>query len=216
MKEGIKTLAGWIDSFAKDIESGEFQKSVKSFMDGIADMADAMHSFAHPGEWLNNSFKPGTLPDRLVKYFSMKGTPYEGADPEIFGGYGAPKKVRKYTGDPDDRALGLPSGTIQQLAGFDPDILGGNSGTNDEQRKRVMDYMQSLESKYRKWTDTDDAPSVAKALAAYSMGQKPFDSVLAAHPNDWQKNIPADAQKLVLTINNNTGGNAVAVVNQQQ
>lgn len=77
--------------------------------------------------------------------------------------------------------------------------------------------IESMERHYRKWTDTTDTPSIQKTMAAYAMGgQDKLDPVLAAHPNDWQKNIPASAQQMVLTINNNTGGNAVAVLNAQQ
>jgi hypothetical protein len=218
LKEGIKTLAGWIDSFAKDIESGEFDKSVQAFMSGIADMVDSMRAFAHPQDWLNSSFKPGSLPDKLVKYFTFKGTPYEGMDPEMFGGGGSTKAFGRYRGDPDDLALGLPNGTVRRLAGVDPDMFGGGAtGANDAERKRIAERLESLERYYRKWTDTDNAPSVQKAMASYAMGGPDnFDKILAAHPTDWQKNIPADAQRLVLTINNNTGGNAVAVVNAQQ
>ena len=112
--------------------------------------------------------------------------------------------------------MGLPEGTIRGLSGYDPEMFGGGGNAGELRRDSIARYIEGLEHKYKNWTDTDDTPSIQKALAAYSMGQEKFDQILAAHPTDWQKNISPDAQRLVLTINNNTGGSAIAVLNAQQ
>ena len=220
LKDGINSLAGWVDHFAKTIQSGEFEASVKNFIDGVGGMADKLKQLTHPKSWTDDAFVSGSLPDMIANYFKFKGTPYEGMDPEMFGGGTSLANAGKhwfsaFHSRSQDAALGLPEGTIRRLSGYDPEMFGGGGTAGEDRRNSIGKYIEGLEHKYRNWTDTDDAPSVAKAMAAYSMGQQQFDSVLAAHPTDWQKNITPDAQRLVVTIQNNTGGNAIAIVNAQ-
>lgn len=220
LKDGINSLAGWVDHFAQTIQSGEFEASVKNFIDGVGGMADKLKQLTHPKSWTDDAFVSGSLPDMIANYIKFKGTPYEGMDPEMFGGgtslaNGGKKWFPTFHSRSQDAALGLPEGTIRRLSGYDPEMFGGGGTAGEDRRNSIGKYIEGLEHKYRNWTDTDDAPSVAKAMAAYSMGQSQFDSVLAAHPTDWQKNITPDAQRLVLTIQNNTGGNVVTVLNAQ-
>jgi hypothetical protein len=217
MKDGINTLAGWIKEFAQDIESGDFQNKVRGFIDGVGMLAD---SIKHPADALMAS-APRPL-KALYDWQRFKGTIYEGVDENIFGGPAfVPNGGKKWFGGAaryvpkQDSPIGFPDGTVTRFAGTDPEIFGGGDAGYDKRRDAIARQLEALKFKYRKWTDTDEAPAVAKAMAAYAMGQDKFDPVLAAHPNDWQKNIPVDAQRLVLTIQNNTGGNVVTVLNAQ-
>jgi hypothetical protein len=219
MKEGISTLAGWIREFSQTIETGEFQKNVTDFVDRVGELAKSLKPWAHPVDALMDS-APRPL-KALYDWQKFKGTKYEGMDEGVFGGptfvpNGGKKWFSPIHLKSQDAAIGLPEGTIRSLSGYDPEMFGGGGNAGEMRRDSIQRYIEGLEHRYRNWTDTDDTPSIQKALAAYSMGQKQFDSVLAAHPTDWQKNISPDAQRLVLTINNNTGGNAIAIVNAQQ
>jgi hypothetical protein len=218
MKEGINTLAGWIREFAQTIETGEFQKSVTDFVDRVGELAKSLKPWAHPVDALMDS-APRPL-KALYDWQKFKGTKYEGMDEGVFGGptfvpNGGKKWFSPIHLKTQDAAIGLPEGTIRSLSGYDPEMFGGGGNAGEMRRDSIQRYIEGLEHRYRNWTDTDDTPSIQKALAAYSMGQKQFDSVLAAHPTDWQKNISPDAQRLVLTIQNNTGGNVVTVLNAQ-
>lgn len=216
LKDGIKSLAGWIDEFAKTIQTGEFNKKVKGFIDDVGGLADAVKKIVHPSTWYENIFKNLSLPGADFKGAYERnrliGTPFEGMDPGVAGG--GPTSPRKlWAALSQDQPIGFPEGTVSRFAGMDPQVLGGPDVGYQKTRDTVARQLEALKFHYRQWTDTDETPAIAKAMAAYSMGQQQFDTVLAAHPNDWQKNIPASAQQMVLTINNNTGGSAIAVLN---
>ena len=123
LKDGIKQLGKWIDEFAASINDGSFQKSVRDFIDGVDNMAETMHNLLHPGSY--SPFRQDSLPGKLLAGYRAKGTEYEGADPDWFGGGDASKGIfggaGKYKLSSRDSRLGLPEGTISSLLGV-PDL----------------------------------------------------------------------------------------------
>lgn len=64
--------------------------------------------------------------------------------------------------------------------------------------------------------------SISKALAAYDLGRGKLDKIIAKHPADWQKHLPAETRQYVskvergieIRVVNNTGGSAAVAAAQ--
>jgi hypothetical protein len=185
LKDGIKSLAHWLDDFSKEMESGQFQRNVKDLIDGVGGLADQLRPWAHPLDALMAS-----APSPLKSLLGVKGADVPKGQmpwsrPETRPSWLHPQS--------DDARLGLPDGTLRKLAGpdmGDPELFGGE-GYNGKV-KGIADELRALERQNRSWSDTDNTAATQKALMQYG----------AAH-------------NIQVTINNNTGGSAIAVVNQQ-
>jgi len=132
LKDGIGQLANWIDEFADEIKTGKFQESVRTFVDGIGELADSIKKWTnHPGQAISDQFTGAAK--TAIDAVRFRGTKYEGMDPLMFGGGGPavtqgvdwsewtdPIK-RLFAPKSQDAQLGLPDGTIAKLIGM-PDL----------------------------------------------------------------------------------------------
>lgn len=233
VEQGINKLAGWLDSFAGSLDSSQWQSTFEHFTSSIGDMADLIHTVAHPldtvGDWGGKKLQGASQ--------------WLAPDPGIVTS--SKEEYRKYLGRLESK-YNLPDGLLSQVwqkesssalypmkssrAGaigafqFMPDTAkqyGINPRDPLQSANGAAQYLFDLEKKYG--GDTN------KALAAYNWGPGNLDSTLAAHPKDWKKYLPDETRNYIgggsnmvqaqspgvrIELYNNTGGNVGVAASQ--
>lgn len=229
VRDGIKNLSHWLESFSGEISAPKFLDDVKRFTSDVGDLADALHTITHPGEAIGKawtSFREYFAPTpEGLKANSANFQRYLGRADVHFGLRPGMLEAVKQTERSGANAVSpkgamgmfqLMPGTAKQYGVSDPfDIV--------QSANAAGKYLSDLQTKYN-----GDA---AKTLAAYNYGPGNLDALLAKHPgNDWQRYLPRETSQYLMnaqpTLNafqtpgvrveifNNTGGSASASASQ--
>jgi hypothetical protein len=125
MDDGIKTLAKWLDEFAAAVSDGSFQKNVRDFIDGVGDLA---HAVAHPiDSAIGNPATAGKPATGLTGFFASQKERQDNTR-NAFKSFFSEKTY--------DNRLGLPEGTIADLAGPAPN--GKDDSEEYKAKKRAI------------------------------------------------------------------------------
>lgn len=226
VRDGINSLAKGLNEFATYLGSEAFKEDVRTFGEGLHDLASFVSNpIGSLGAKMRN-------PSQMAQYAMLE------AMPSAWGAEKSAKSYFAYLADLD-KEFKLPPGTLERIkwlesgASMDPNITNKKSGalglmqlmpaTADRYGASATDptssaigaglYMQDLLKRFH--------GDLAKALAAYN-GAKDLDQLIAAHPANWQKYLPAETQSYLnrfgpmggvkIVIENNTGGSATASV----
>lgn len=233
VQKGIENLGHWIDGLSGKLSAPEFLSSVDKFMSStgqlagaIQDLADFIHTAAHPIDAASN------------KASGWMSSFKEWLQPTPAGVTSSEKSYLDYLGR-KDMQYGFPSGLLEKLHiqesggslypknspkgaigafGFMPDTAkqyGIDPHDPVASAHAGPQYLYDLEQKYK--------GDLAKALAAYNWGQGNLDKDIAAHGKDWGNFAPKETQDYVrkigginITVSNNTGGSAQVSVNALQ
>lgn len=216
MGKWIEGLGGGIESFSKYIGTPQFQTDLQKFASGVSLVGSALYDlagFLH--KWLgtaappdaasiraNNSATdqlffdleqkrqlPGGVLDRLYAAESNRGT---NVRPKMFGvtPYGAVGPFQ------------FQEETAKQYGITDRYDL-------EQSATGAAAYLADLRQRYR--------GDMARAIAAYNAGPGKVDSAVKQYGSSWLQHMPEETQRevrVVLNVNNATGGNAVVNSNQ--
>lgn len=235
VEQGINKLAGWLESFAGNLGSDEWTTAFTKFTSSIGDLADLIHTVAHPLDTV------GSWGGKKLTGLSQWAAPDPGVVTSSVGEY------KKYLGRLDSK-YGFRDGLLEQVfkqeSGerlyptksskgaigafqFMPDTakdLGVNPFDPLQSANGAAKYLFGLEQKYG---------NEKRALAAYNWGQGNVDKSLAGafdyqgtrRPQGW---LPTETQGyagisslmqakspgVAIQIYNNTGGSANVVASQ--
>jgi hypothetical protein len=228
VEQGINKLGGWLDEFAGKLDSNTWQTNFEKFTSSIGDLADLIHTLAHPYDTVKNAAT--NKMEEFGQWLSPDPSQVV-ANKENYG---------KYLGRLESK-YALPSGLLDKVwsqesgrslyptrnsrAGakgafqFMPDTASQYGITN------AMDPLQSANGAAKYLFDLEKryGGNTQRALAAYNWGPGNVDKSLAGgfdyqgvhRPQGW---IPGETQKYSGTVNlmitNNTGGNAVVTASQ--
>jgi hypothetical protein len=230
-QEGINNLAGWIESFSGKISKPEFLSSIDQLVSDSGRLAGAIHTVAdavdHPAEAAGKAVASTVKADFLGGHAAMwSGLKLAGS--WIGQGFDA---LTKNTGalarvGALDAKYGLPSGALEYVWGKEsssrmdaPDRAGGASGPFQlkpgvsggidrhsfyQSSERAAQLLAQELKRYK--------GDIVKAIAAYNLGDPTLDKLIGQYGANWQKHAPYVAG---ITINNNTGGNAITTVSAQ-
>jgi hypothetical protein len=229
IKEGITKLADWLNNFSGEVGGEEFLSKVRAFTSDIGDLADAIHTVAHP---IDSIVKPGW--NAFSEFFA----------PSKEGLKGNSANFQRYLGRLDTH-WGLTPGLIESVKGaensgddavnkksgamgafqFRPDTWaqyggGGSPFDRVDAANAAGRYLSYLQKKY--------GGDVGKTLAAYNWGEGNLDKDIASNGANWQKGLPRETRQYLMNaqpvlagfnttrieIFNNTGGSAQVSVSQ--
>jgi hypothetical protein len=188
LKDGVKSLAHWLDDFSKTMETGEFQRHVKDLIDGVGGLADQLRPWAHPLDALLDS-----APTPLKSLLGVKGSDVPKGQMPWSRPETRPSWLRPQSAD---ERLGLPDGTLRKLAGpdmGDPELFGGE-GYNAKV-KGIADELRALERQNRSWTDRDDTAATQKALAQYGVVHHIDITINQVPGSDMTATVNSNAQR---------------------
>jgi len=238
VKTAVDDFSKWLEKLSTDMDASSFLDGVSKLKLGIVDLADLIHTVAHPLDTAGGYFggKMAELHDWL---FPNKAA--VSADTQSYSNYLS--RLDKHFGLPDgamNRVWQQESGGALYPSTSKKGAIGAFQLMPDTAKQygaNPFDPVQSanaggayLHDLLQKYADFD------KALAAYNYGPGNLDKVLAAHPKDWTRYVPAETRDYVagkqggrssdgsyfapqgtgVTINimNATGGNAAVAVSQ--
>lgn len=239
VQKGIEDLGHWLDGLSGKLSSQSFLDSVDKFVSGTGQLADAIETtidaIQHPGRTAVRAVTGAIKADFIGGHQAL----WEGAK---YGmsllGKGA-DWIQKQAAFAQlaqlDAAYGLPGGTLEYVwgkessFGFNPKDQPGRNGAQgpfqikpavqgginahafDQSANRAGQLIKDELARYH--------GDVAKAIAAYHLGDPTMDSTIGRYGTDWRKNMPLDKNGknylagVTVTVNNNTGGSAAVSVN---
>lgn len=232
VKEGIEKVSHWLESFSGELGSSDFLDNVKQFTSSMGELADLIHTVAHPVDsWTKGvggyfggkmqDLRNWMMPDNAsITASNASYKQYLARLDQHFGlGSGTMGAIWKQESSEQMYPHRSSKGAIgaMQLMPDTAHQYGANPYNPVDSANAAAMYMQSLEKTYK--------GSIAKALAAYNMGPGALDEVLKAHPKDWQRYIPTETRNylsnvaannpgLRIEIFNNTGGSATVSTSQ--
>jgi hypothetical protein len=180
VKDGIDGLAHWLDELGKQIETGKFQESVRTFIDGVGGLADTIKKLSHPLTAFVGTDDPVGLREGRGLARTLGGEPDPGAQSreaikEWFKG--AWNYATENSSGTRDAKLGLHEGTISKLIG-QPDLgLPGYDALAD----KVYNDLYARELAARR---NDSPNSRAEALQGYAAANHITIAIHNAPGND--------------------------------
>lgn len=240
IEHGINNLAHWIDDFSSNVASSKFLDSVKQFVSDTGELADAMHGIVdavkHPGEAAGNAVVGAVKADVIGGHKALwEGVKFGGSLLGKAGDWIA-KQAAMAQLAMMDAEYGLPAGTLEYVwgkessFGFNPkDQPGKNGAAGPFQIKPSVaggiDTHNFGASSHRAAQLIKDELAryhgdVAKAIAAYHLGDPTMDKISSQYGSNWRKQVPyvsdlGPQKGMTLTIINQTGGAAVPVLAAQ-
>ena len=231
MSQGIDALARWIENFSVKVASDKFQQAISKFMMGLTDLADLIHTIAHPydtaRDWTSRRIEKDV--DEQSSFFSSVA---DWLSPNRSSVTSSKSAYRDYLAR-KDWASGLPSNFLESVWNtesgsnmYPPNSSKGAIGafqfmpaTAKQYGVNPSDPVSSANGAARYFHDLDMkyGGDITKALAAYNWGPGNVDAVLAdkSKSKDWFLYTPLETQNYVIKtgatiqINDNTGGSVV-------
>jgi soluble lytic murein transglycosylase-like protein len=239
VKTAVDDVSKWLESLSKNMDAQSFLDTVSQLKLSLGDLADLIHTVAHPID------TAGGFVGRKMSEF------HDWLFPDAASASASTKSYSEYLSRLD-KHFDLPSGTMNRvwqtesggalyptmskkgaIGAFQlmPDTArqyGANPYDPVQSANAGGEYLHELLQKYA---------DMNKALAAYNYGPGNLDKVLAEHPKDWMRYVPAETQNYVsrqggsqrsngqsvfapqgtgvtVTVINETGGNAAVSFSQ--
>lgn len=237
IERGINSLAAWLDNFSGELAAPKFLRDVEMFVSDVGALAHAIHGAV---DWLKGVPNVKAQPGAAVLGGVQGATNAEWRSKFLASYVAGTASKSDYLQllSETEQQFKLPAGTLakqwqlESSSAFNPkdsstgaqgpfQFMPGTArslGINPKDPLQAAfgagEYDAELLSRYH--------GDMKKALAAYNYGEGNLDKVIATHPRDWQNYVPKETQNYVsaiapgsggvrIEINNNTGGNAVAV-----
>ena len=223
VEKGIDDISKWMTDFAGTLTASDFQKTVDQLVSDTGTIAGAMHAVSeainHPGEAVVKAVVKDATEGQALRWEGIKSLFNAGFHGLM--GFGGSARVEAM-----ERTYGLPKGMLDYVWGKEsgrgflaPDQPGKNGAQGPFQIKPSVGGGADLHSfdgsseraaqllalEMRRY-----GGDVQKAIAAYHLGDPAADR-LFQDPNWRKSDIYSKGWngQMVVTVNNNTGGNAV-------
>jgi hypothetical protein len=222
-KEGIHNLSDALTNFSGTLSKPEFLTKIEQFTSDVGGLADAVHTVSdavqHPGQAIGKAVVWDLTQGQKARWNAI-GSMASGAWGLALQGLGA-----AHVGYMDEK-YGLPKGMLEYVWAKEsarsmdgPDQPGPNGASGAFQIKpsmangiRTHDFIQSsdraaqiLAQELRHYKG-----DVAKALAAYNVGDPTLDKIISKYGDKWQQYVPYVAG---VRVENATGGSAQVTAN---
>jgi transglycosylase-like protein with SLT domain len=215
MGKWIEGLGTGIESFSQYIGTPKFQEDLQKFANGVAVVAGGLYDLAawlH--KWIGTPEPPSTAPGS--GFISQN---------KLFGDLEKQKQLpegildKLYAAESDSGRNVRP-----KMFGITPNGAVGPFQFQEETAKQYgitdrYDLVQSAGGAAAYLADLRRRYNgdMAKAVAAYNAGPTKVDAASQQYGAAWLQHLPGETQRevrVVLNVNNNTGGNAVVNSNQ--
>jgi len=226
-----------LEDFAKYLSSPEFKQDISSFFNALKDLADFMVDLLSylPTKGANARGSAEAVKGNWWEASKTMGAGAfisAGAN-ALTGGLVGTSAKQAYLNDLEKK-YGLPQGILDSVwsaessrgkntnkssAGAEGDFQFMPATAKEYGIKNIQDFSESADAASRKLKGLlryyNNNPE--KALAAYNWGEGNLNKDIQEHGTEWKKYLPAETsgylaknQGVIVQINNNTGGNAVA------
>jgi hypothetical protein len=240
IEQGIGTFANWIDTLSGTVAKPEFLTKIDTFVDDLTALAGGFHDVfgflvaEHKREAPYSIYATGTRIGEGVAKGMEFGKDLWG---HLFGSGPDPfmeKRIRAASqSENSSYALAMATWGVESSFGRDPKAYDTSRAA-----KGPFQIMDVWAKKFGlSATDPEESPlldakinayldhkyhNLSKELAAYTMGEPDFDRLThGGKDKNWRSELPQNVQayvakgeRIILQINNNTGGN-VSVAAQQ-
>lgn len=238
VQKGIENLGHWLEGLSGKLSSQSFLTSVDSFVSNTGQLADAMQTIVdavqHPGSTLGKAVVGAVKEDFIGGHQALLAGAKYGVSLLGKAGDWVAKQAALAQLSQLDSAYGLPAGTLayvwgkESSFGFNPQDQPGKNGAQgpfqikpavqgginahnfSQSSNRAGQLIKEELARYH--------GDIAKAIAAYHLGDPAMDQTLSKYGSNWRKQVPyvsdlSPQKGISVTINNNTGGSTTASVN---